>query len=74
MDRRFQTVSKLDYKSFYFYNGGADVIKELKIVKTYSDFEFKKALRDFKIEKTNYKKLLPKSVDRPVKYQYIWWR
>ncbi|MGA1861749.1 hypothetical protein OWM07_02555 [Deferribacter thermophilus] len=73
-DTRFQTASKLDYKSFYYYNGGADVIKSLKVVKVYDDSEFKKALKDFDIEENNYKKLLPIPISNSVKYKNIWWR
>lgn len=71
---RFQTVSKLGFKSFLYYNGGTDVIKSLKVVKVYDDSDFKKALKDFKIEDKNYKKLLPIPTNNHFNYRYIWWR
>ncbi|MGB9731425.1 MULTISPECIES: hypothetical protein [Calditerrivibrio] len=74
-DRRFQTASKLSPNTFFLSNGGKDLIKELKIVKVYADNDFKKALKEFKLENENANILLPKKApdDRSTN-PYIWWR
>jgi len=74
-DRRFQTASKLSPHTFLLSNGGKDLIKELKIVKIYADNDFKRALKEFKLESENANILLPKKVldDRSFN-PYIWWR
>lgn len=74
-DRRFQTASKLSPSTFLLSNGGKDLIKELKVVKVYADNDFKKALKEFKLESENVNVLLPKKApdDRSVN-PYIWWR
>ena len=73
---RFQTVSKLNKKAFLFYNGGKDIIKKLTIVKVYDDSNYKRALKDYKLEKDNSNSLLPEKTS-PVSYPswpFIWWR
>ncbi len=74
-DRRFQTASKLSPDTFLLSNGGKDLIKELKVVKVYADNDFKKALKEFKLESENVNVLLPKKApdDRSAN-PYIWWR
>lgn len=74
-DRRFQTASKLSPNTFFLSHGGKDLIKELKIVKVYADNDFKKALKEFKLENENVNVLLPKKApdDRSIN-PYIWWR
>ncbi|MCA1932497.1 MAG: hypothetical protein LDL13_02835 [Calditerrivibrio sp.] len=72
---RFQTASKLSPTTFWLLNGGRDSIKDLKIVKVFSDKEFNKALKEFKLEEDNKNQLLPKSVpNRPDSSPFIWWR
>ncbi|MCX8083389.1 MAG: hypothetical protein N3C60_00485 [Calditerrivibrio sp.] len=74
-EKRFQTASKLSPDTFLFLNGGKDLILELKIVRVYADNDFKKALKDFKMEEDNAKILLPKKApdDRFIN-PFIWWR
>lgn len=72
---RFQTASKLSPATFWLINGGKDTIKDLKIVKVFSDRDFNKALKEFKLEEDNNNTLLPKNVpNRPDNSPFIWWR
>jgi hypothetical protein len=73
---RFQTVSKLNKKAFLFYNGGKDIIKKLTILKVYADNNYKKALKDYKLEESNSKMLLPQKTPATSfrSWPFVWWR
>ena len=73
---RFQTVSKLNGKAFIFYNGGKDIIKKLTILKIYDDNNYKKALKDYKLEENNANILLPQKTSATAfpDWPFIWWR
>jgi hypothetical protein len=73
--RRFQTASKLDPKAFLFYNGGTDIIKDLKVIQKYPKNEFNKALEDYHLGNTNYRQILYKTPPADSNYiRFIWWR
>ena len=72
---RFQTASKMPPDAFFFYNGGFDVIHNLKVLATYADKDMAKALKDYNLEKNNNNPLLHDPIPRNVpKRPYYWWR
>ncbi len=72
---RFQTASKLPPDAFLIYNGGHDVIYDLKVVAVYADKDMAQALKDFNLEENNNNNLLFTPVPRNVpKKPYYWWR
>ncbi|MBQ3034332.1 MAG: hypothetical protein IJD28_08115 [Deferribacterales bacterium] len=71
---RFQTASKLPPDAFLVYNGGHDVIFDLKVVAVYPDKDMAQALKDFNLEENN-NNLLSTSVQRNIpRKPYYWWR
>ena len=46
---RFQTASKLPPDAFLYYNGGYDIIYDLKVVATYPDEKMVQAFKDYKL-------------------------
>ena len=74
-DRRFLTASIKDPFTYLSFNGGKDVILNLKVVKVYADNNIKKAAEEFNLDKYNIKELLPKNYTANFNsYYYIWWR
>lgn len=72
---RFQTASKLPPDAFLYYNGGYDVIYDLKVLATYPDEKMAQALKDYNLEKNNSNALIHNSVPRNIpKKPYYWWR
>lgn len=72
---RFQTVSKLPPDAFLLYNGGHDVIYDLKVVAVYADKDMAQAMKDFQLEENNSNKLIFTPIPRNVpKKPYYWWR
>ena len=72
---RFQTASKLAPDAFFFYNGGFDVIHNLKVLATYADKDMAKALKDYNLEEKNSNTLIHDPIPRSVpKRPYYWWR
>lgn len=72
---RFQTVSKLPPDAFLQYNGGHDVIYDLKIVAVYADKDMAQAMKDFQLEEDNKNILLFSPIPRNVpKKPFYWWR
>lgn len=72
---RFQTASKLPPDAFLYYNGGHDVIYDLKVVATYPDEKMAQALKDYNLEKNNSNALIHNPVPRNIpKKPYYWWR
>ncbi len=72
---RFYTASKLPPDAFLYYNGGHDVIYDLKVVATYPDEQMDKALKDYNLEKNNSNTLIHNPVPRNIpRKPYYWWR
>ncbi len=72
---RFQTVSKLPPDAFLQYNGGHDVIYDLKVVAVYADKDMAQAMKDFQLEEDNKNILLFSPIPRNVpKKPFYWWR
>lgn len=72
---RFQTASKLPPDAFLYYNGGHDVIYNLKVLATYSDDKMAQALKDYNLEENNSNTLVHSPVPRNIpKKPYYWWR
>ena len=72
---RFQTASKLPPDAFLYYNGGYDVIYDLKVLATYPDEKMAQALKDYNLEKKNSNALIHNPVPRNIpKKPYYWWR
>lgn len=72
---RFQTASKLPPDAFLLYNGGYDIIYDLKILATYADKDIAQAMKDYNLEKNNSNNLIHTPVPRNVpKKPYYWWR
>lgn len=74
-NRRFLTSSIKDPITFLSFNGGKDLIINLKVVKVYADNDIKKAIEDFNLDKYNKKELLPKNYPAYNNFEpYIWWK
>ncbi len=72
---RFQTASKLPPDAFLYYNGGHDVIYNLKVLATYPDDKMAQALKDYNLEENNSNTLVHSPVPRNIpKKPYYWWR
>lgn len=72
---RFQTASKLPPDAFLLYNGGYDIIYDLKILATYADKDMAQAMKDYNLEKNNSNNLVHNPVPRNVpKKPYYWYR
>lgn len=72
---RFQTASKLPPDAFLYYNGGYDVVYDLKVLATYPDEKMAQALKDYNLEKNNSNPLIHNPVPRNIpKKPYYWWR
>lgn len=72
---RFQTASKLPPDAFLYYNGGYDVIYDLKVLATYPDEKMAQALKDYNLEENNSNTLIHNPVPRNIpKKPYYWWR
>lgn len=72
---RFQTASKLPPDAFLYYNGGYDVVYDLKVLATYPDEKMAQALKDYNLEKNNSNPLNHNPVPRNIpKKPYYWWR
>ncbi len=72
---RFQTASKLPPDAFLYYNGGYDVVYDLKVLATYPDEKMAQALKDYNLEKNNSNSLNHNPVPRNIpKKPYYWWR
>lgn len=72
---RFQTASKLPPDAFLYYNGGYDVIYDLKVLATYPDEKMAQALKDYNLEKNNSNALIHNPVPHNIpKKPYYWWR
>ena len=72
---RFQTASKLPPDAFLYYNGGYDVIYDLKVLATYPDEKMAQALKDYNLEKNNSNALIHNPGPRNIpKKPYYWWR
>lgn len=72
---RFQTASKLPPDAFLYYNGGYDVIYDLKVLATYPDEKMAQALKDYNLEENNSNALIHNPVPRNIpKKPYYWWR
>ena len=71
----FQTASKLPPDAFLYYNGGYDVIYDLKVIATYPDEKMDQALKDYNLEENNSNSLVHNPVPRSIpKKPYYWWR
>ena len=71
----FRTASKLAPDTFLYYNGGYDVIHNLKILAVYKDEEWSKALKDFNLEENNSNTIIHAPVPRNIpRKPYYWWR
>ena len=72
---RFQTASKLPPDAFLYYNGGYDIIYDLKVVATYPDEKMAQALKDYNLEENNSNSFVHNPVPRNIpKKPYYWWR
>ncbi len=73
--RRFQTASKLQPDTFLYYNGGYDIIHDLKIIAIYPNDKMAQALKDYNLEENNSNDLIfnPVAPNIPQK-PYYWWR
>ncbi len=71
----FHTASKLPPDAFLYYNGGHDIIYDLKVIATYPDDKMAQALKDYNLEESNSNTLIHTPVPRNVpKKPYYWWR
>lgn len=72
---RFQTASKLPPDAFLLYNGGYDIIYDLKILATYADKDMAQAMKDYNLEKNNSNNLIHNPVPRNIpRKPYYWYR
>lgn len=72
---RFQTASKLSPDAFLYYNGGYDIIHNLKVLAVYADKDMDKALKDYNLEQNNSNSLIHTPEPRNIpKKPYYWWR
>lgn len=71
----FQTASKMPPDAFLYYNGGHDIIYDLKVIATYPDEKMAQALKDYNLENNNSNSLIHNPVPRNIpKKPYYWWR
>ena len=75
-DGVFVTASKKEPATYVYSNGGQDVIKSLKILKTFDDRGIKDAIEEFGLGAKNEKRFNKNYVgDGGVSITpYIWWR
>ncbi|GHU85178.1 hypothetical protein AGMMS49941_04580 [Deferribacterales bacterium] len=70
-------VSKLRPDAYWAYNGGFDVIYDLKILRQYPDEQYDKAIKDYRIDRGGYRRLKPKDPDDKPHPRHVpdhWWR
>jgi hypothetical protein len=75
-DTTFHTASKLEPYTFLKYNGGEDIVLQLKVLKVYPDSDFKTALRDYGLEKGNIRQMPHSGPDNNtvIRRPFYWWR
>ncbi|MDY6821251.1 MAG: hypothetical protein SVN78_06485 [Deferribacterota bacterium] len=75
-NKTFITASKLSFNAFVMYNGGVDLIKEIKILDIYDDKDFNKAIEDYDLEPANFREIPFEghSDNRTNFNPFIWWR
>ncbi len=77
VEKRYITVSQLLPDAYLYYNGGDDIIAELKVLKTYpnGNGNYQKAMSDYNIQGNNYGPLPPQDAQHNLSFRpYIWWR
>jgi hypothetical protein len=72
----FLTISKTSIDAYLLYNGGRDIIKNIKIIDIYADKDFNKAIEDYRVGPNNVKKVPSKENEDNNSYYapFIWWR
>ncbi len=77
VEKRYITVSQLLPDAYLYYNGGDDIIAEIKVLKTYpnGNGNYQKAMSDYNIQGNNYGPLPPQDAQHNLSFRpYIWWR
>ncbi|MDR2883986.1 MAG: hypothetical protein LBV09_02640 [Deferribacteraceae bacterium] len=72
----FNTASKLPPDAFLMYNGGEDIIYQLKLVQVYPSNQLEQAIRDYNLEEQNVSSLPRTTIDnRTIRRRpFYWWR